>query len=186
MFKNKKSIFKTNIENKDCTISLEDDYVFCFEADTVIVDVLINDTVITPVVSLNTTPLKGIATVNMDNTISYEATIAVEGDTDFFTYKVIDGDCVDTATVFIVIESELEPLPTYTPITLNKNISGDLGCAISGSNEVNKYIDTGSFASATKLSNDINGVFLAPVGYYTNSIINRYWNGSVFTTTTTC
>lgn len=183
---NKLKIVRTIIE-ESCLLGLVDDYADCFEVDTINIDVLANDgTLTSPTVTIGTPPTKGVTTVELDGTITYEATTAEAGDTDFFTYIVTDGECSDSATVFIIIDSALEPLPNYTEITLNKNTGGGIGCAISGANQVTKYHDLSSFASATNLCNDIHGIYKAPVGYYTNGTINRYWSGTSFGATTSC
>lgn len=181
----KSIVFK--IQNAVCDINLQDDYIDCDEASFVDIDVLSNDgTLDSPIVTIGTNPTKGTVEINVDNTITYTVTTGVAEDTDFFTYIVTDGECVDTATVYITINSELTPLPNFTLVNLNKNTSADLACAISGSNAVTKYINTANFSSASALYNDIHGLYVAPVGYYTNGAISRYWSGSAFGATNSC
>lgn len=182
----KKKIFSSEI-GIECNLLAVNDYSYCYVDDSIIIDVLSNDTktgVVT--ITIISLPTKGDVSIELDNTIKYTATTAIESETDSFTYKISNEICESTATVYISIDSGLIPLPNYTIIKLHKNSSIGLSCAISGANLVNKYIDITPFTSATKLSNDIHGIFNAPVGYYTNGTIYRYWDGTAFTGSGTC
>jgi len=184
---NKKAIFKTLTEDNTCTLELQDDYVDCIENNNIVIDILDNDGIFTsPVVVIGTSPTKGTVIVNIDNTVTYEAITAEVGETDFFTYTVTDGDCVDSATVFITIDSELVPLPTYNGISLHKNTATSNACNLSGGNLVVRYLDTISFSTATLMFNDNHGLYLSPTGYYTDGLIYRKWNGMTFSESGTC
>lgn len=78
-------------------------------AGNVIVPVLSNDTIIgTPVVTIFTPAVNGIAVVNLDNTVTYthdgSATL-----TDSFVYQVFDGTNYNTATVNVTVNAVAPP-----------------------------------------------------------------------------
>ena len=187
LLKNKKVYMETLSVVEGCTISLTNDYADCDVEGVVNINVLANDTNLSsPVVTITTPPQKGIAVVEINGSITYTATTAVELDTDFLVYTVKDGDCIASATVYININSELTPLPTYNAITLHKNNSIVSSCYISGINQVNLYMNRTTFATTTELYNDVHGVYNAPYGYYTNGTIYRLWNGTSFISEGSC
>ena len=125
-------------------------------------------------------------TIEINGSITYTATTAVELDTDFLVYTVKDGNCVESATVYININSELTPLPTYNAITLHKNNNIVSSCYVSGINQVNLYMNRLTFATTTELYNDVYGIYNAPYGYYTNGAIYRLWDGNSFISEGSC
>ena len=187
LLKNKKVYMETLSVVEGCTISLTNDYADCDVEGVVNINVLANDTNLSsPVVTITTPPGKGIAVVEINGSITYTATTAVELDTDFLVYTVKDGNCIASATVYININSELTPLPIYNTITLHKNNSIVSSCYISGINQVNLYMNRTTFATTTKLYNDVHGVYNAPYGYYTNGAIYRLWDGNSFISEGSC
>lgn len=76
--------------------------------------------------------------------------------------------------------------PTTFPKSLYRNISSSIGCAISGSNNVNKFIDAANFINASNLYDNALGTILSPAGYYNDTINNRYWSGTAFTIELNC
>ena len=183
-----KKVYQQEVEKKDsCNFYLNNDYASCDEGGNVIIDVLNNDiNISSPTLAIFTPPSKGNTVINIDNTITYTATTALQGESDFFVYGVTQGTCTLTAVVYITINDELDPLPTYNSITLHKNGSGTLACALAPGNLVTRYIDTMSFSTATKLFNDTHGLYISPVGYYTNATISRYWNGTILASPVSC
>ena len=189
LLKNKKVYMETLSVVEGCTISLTNDYADCDVEGVVNINVLANDTNLSsPVVTITTPPVKGVAVVEINGSITYTATTAVELDTDFLVYTVKDGNCIASATVDININSELTPLPTYNAITLHKNNvnNTDSFCHISGANQVNLYMNGLTFATTTELYNDVHGVYNAPYGYYTNGAIYRLWDGNSFISEGSC
>lgn len=183
-----KKVYQQEGEKKDsCDFYLNNDYVSCDEGGNVIIDVLKNDiNISSPTLAIFTPPSKGSAVINIYNTITYTATTALQGEEDFFVYSVTQGTCTLTATVYITINDELEPLPTYNSVKLHKNNSEVSACFVSGINIVTRYIDKVSFSTATKLSNDIHGLYPSPIGFYTTGLISRYWNGTILSDPTSC
>lgn len=183
-----KKVYQQEAEKKNsCDFYLNNDYASCDEGGNVIIDVLNNDiNIISPTLAIFTPPSKGSAVINIDNTITYTATTALQGESDFFIYSVTQGTCTLTAVVYITINDKLDPLPTYNSIKLHKNHSETSACYLSGNNLVTRYIDNISFLTATKLFNDIHGLYISPVGYYTNGTISRYWNGTILASPVSC
>jgi hypothetical protein len=183
-----KKIYNQDTTNVVCTLKLNDDYSDCVVKSSVTINVLANDTgLVSPVVTISLEPTKGTVVVNLNNTVTYSNAQGLEGESDFFQYLVTDGQCVATATVFIFLPDELVPLPVYQSVTLNKNVSQGNACAINSGNAVTQYIDTSSFTSASNLYQDINGLYNASYGYYTNGGLYRLWDGFAFIgATTTC
>lgn len=70
--------------------------------NSVIIDVLENDTVTDGFVSIATQPSHGTAVANVDGTITYTHD-GTNNFTDSFTYSVTEGNCASTATVNITI-----------------------------------------------------------------------------------
>jgi hypothetical protein len=167
---------------KGCSLFLNDDYSTCNESSSVIIDILANDSItLSSVVSISTLPTLGTVVLNADNTITYTSTSGVIGDVDSFQYTVTDDDCFSSATVNIYFDSPLEPLPTFNSITLHRNNALANGCNQSPGTQNTFYIDTTELSTAISIYNDINGLYTALAGYYTNGIISRYWNGISFT-----
>ena len=183
-----KKVYRQEVEKKDsCDFYLNNDYASCDEGSNVIIDVLKNDINITsPTLAIFTPPSKGNAVININNTITYTATTALQGESDFFVYSVTQGTCTLTAVVYITINDELNPLPIYNSVILHKNNSEVSACYMSGINQVVRYIDKTSFSTATKLFNDVHGLYVSPVGYYTNGTISRYWNGTTLASPVSC
>ena len=183
-----KKVYQQEGEKKEsCDFYLNNDYASCDVGDSVIIDILENDINITlPTISIFSFPTKGNVTINLNNTITYNATTALQGEEDFFVYSVTQGTCTLTATVYITINDELEPLPIYNSISIHKNNSETSACYLSGGNIVTRYINTVSFSTATKLSNDIHGLYPSPIGYYTTGLIHRYWDGTTLSDPTSC
>lgn len=181
----KKSIFRTAV--KECDLNLQNDYADVELEGSVIISVLSNDgLLVSPIVTLTSTPLYGTLVLNPDNTITYTSNGTSELQ-DSFTYSVASEGCTDTATVFVEHMPLLEPLPNYNVISLNKNTSGGaLACAISGANAVTRYIDTVSFSAATFLYDDLHGLHNSVASWYTNGTISRHWTGTVFDDIVTC
>ena len=185
LLKNKKVYMETLSVVEGCTISLTNDYADCDVEGVVNINVLANDTNLSsPVVTITTPPVKGVAVVEINGSITYTATTAVGLDTDFLVYTVKDGNCVESATVYININSEL--IPTYNAITLHKNNNINSSCFVSGINQVNLYMNRLTFATTTELYNDAYGLYNAPYGYYTNGAIYRLWDGNRFISEGSC
>lgn len=82
---------------------VNDDSASVSQGGSVIIDVLANDPVSpAAVVSIVTTPINGIVTVNLDKTITYQHNGSEVFD-DSFIYRVTDGGCFADATVFITV-----------------------------------------------------------------------------------
>ncbi|KQC33403.1 hypothetical protein AAU57_08810 [Nonlabens sp. YIK11] len=85
---------------------------------------------------------------------------------------------------YFKLSGDLEPIPTTgtggTPTTysriLARNVNQQNACDFVSSSTY--YLDQNSFSSATFIYSDANANTAAPVGYYTDGNINRYWDGS--------
>jgi len=145
------------------------------------INVLANDTITgTFTVSIHTVPAHGTATVNANNTITYDHDNTATT-SDSFTYKVTkDGSCFAIATVSIGIEESPTNPPSTTSITLEY---GSVDCATVCSNYGSNpsgtfFMDAGVFGVATKLYTDSAGLNNAPANFYTNGTECRPVDGS--------
>jgi hypothetical protein len=133
-----------------------------------------------PNLAIESNPLNGNVVINLDGTITYTRTDALQLE-DEFTYSITNGLCKSIAKVYITYsEGDLEFLPVYTAVTVHRNTTQGLACALSAGNQFTKYIDTPNFSSAVLFFNDINGFVNAPEGWYSNGSIARHWTGTTF------
>lgn len=145
------------------------------------INVLANDTITgTYTVSIHTVPAHGTATVNANNTITYDHDNSATT-SDSFTYKVTkDGSCSAIATVSVgILESTPNP-PSTTSITLEYgSVNCSTVCSNYGSNPSGTfYMNAGAFGVATKLYTDSAGTTYAPAYFYTDGTECRPVDGS--------
>ena len=145
------------------------------------INVLANDTVSgSYTVSIHTVPAHGTATVNANNTITYDHDDSATT-SDSFTYKVTkDGACSAIATVSIGILETTPTPPSTTSITLEYgSVDCSTVCSNYGSNPSGTfYMNAGAFGVATVLYTDSAGTTYAPAYFYTDGTDCRPVDGS--------
>jgi hypothetical protein len=85
------------------------DNVFVNQGEEITFNPLANDTTNgTVVVTITQQPINGVAVVNANNTITYTHN-DTETTSDVIKYQINNGVCTSDATVFVVIENEIDP-----------------------------------------------------------------------------
>ena len=184
---NKKSIFKTYIEDTCSDYFLNDLGYNCMLGDNILIDPLIffTGSEANSVLSITVNPTKGNAEL-IDNKISYTNSSGSEGEIDSIGILVTVGSCTYSNTITILLTDELTPLPVYNMHNATRQVNGELACTISGALNVTIYIDGTTLLGSSLIYSDEHGTTRAPAGYYRIGSVSRYWTGTMFGNTYNC
>ena len=184
---NKKSIFKTYIEDTCSDYFLNDLGYDCMLGDNILIDPLIffTGSEANSVLSITVNPTKGNAEL-IDNKISYTNSSGSDGEIDSIEILVTVGSCTYSNTITILLTDELTPLPVYNMHSATRQINGELACSISGALNATIYTDGVTLLGSSLIYSDVNGTTRAPAGYYRIGSVSRYWSGTMFGNTYNC
>ena len=189
---NKKSIFKTYIEDTyiedTCSDYFLNDLNYeCMLNDNILIDPLIffTGSEANSVLSITVNPTKGNAEL-IDNKISYTNSSGSEGEIDSIGILVTVGSCTYSNTITILLTDELTLLPVYTSHRATRNTNEAFACAISGALNITVYTDGLTLLGSSLLYIDASGLNRAPAGYYRIGTVSRYWSGTMFGATYFC
>ena len=180
---NKKSIFKTYIEDTCSDYFLNDLNYEGMLNDNILIDPLIFFTgpEANSVLSITVNPTKGNAEL-INNKISYTNSSGSDGEIDSIEILVTVGSCTYSNTIMIL----LTPLPVYNMHNASRQTNEELACAISGALNVTIYTDGATLLGSSLIYSDVNGTTRAPAGYYRVGVVSRYWTGTMFGNTYNC
>ena len=184
---NKKSIFKTYIEDTCSDYFLNDLNYECMLSDNILIDPLIffTGSEANSVLSITVNPTKGNAEL-IDNKISYTNSSGSEGEIDSIGILVTVGSCTYSNTITILLTDELTPLPVYTAHNAFRQTSEAFACSMTGALIVTIYTDGTTLLGSSLIYSDVNGTTRAPAGYYRIGSVSRYWTGTMFGNTYNC
>ena len=184
---NKKSIFKTYIEDTCSDYFLNDLNYECMLSDNILIDPLIffTGSEANSVLSITVNPIKGNAEL-IDNKISYTNSSGNDGEIDSIEILVTVGSCVYSNTITILLTDELILLPVYNMHNATRQSNVELACAISGALNVIIYTDGATLLGSSLIYSDVDGTTRAPAGYYRIGTVSRYWSGTMFGATYAC
>lgn len=178
---------------------LFDDFVFVLTGRTITVNVLANDIVGDDFeVSIVDGPSHGTATLNENNTITYENDGSFNTE-DTITYKVTQNGCSAFATLNFSIYTDIET-PELFYFAAAKSMASTWVCGSAPVGPRNIYVNVAPYSSSdwfsliTQIWFDSAGTIPASPGWYSDMYLSSdstlyyylYWNGSAVTDVGTC